>query len=113
MWNEEIRTGEAAMDEAEEELTFELGRGARVAAARSQRPLSRPRSATGFRRPPGRPRPRGRRAGGLIWDEPLVFAPAGCPGPWNGSLDDPQSLRSLQGALNQLFDQLIRRAEAR
>lgn len=119
MWNDESWTGEAETDEADSELAFEFGRSTRAAAARAPRPMSRPRAAAGFRRPPGRPwprpRPRGRRAGGLLWDEPLLTA-ASCPGPpngnpWNGNPDDPQSLRSLQGAFNQIIDELIRRAE--
>lgn len=99
MWTDESWSGEA-----EEELVSELGRARRA-------PLSRPRP--GSRSPFPRPKPwppRQRRGGSLLyWDEPLPATAC-----WRSpDLDDPEALESLRRTLNQLFDQLVRRARRR
>lgn len=102
MWTDESWAGEA-----ETEFVFETGRG-----RRAPQPPAPFRGAPfrGAPRPRPRPRPRGRRAGSALWDEPPLAAP--CPSAWSGDPDDPESLRSLQAALNRIFDELIRRASA-
>lgn len=86
---------------------------------RGKLPRSRPRGAPAGKplRPSPRPllrsRPRFRRSGAVLWDgPPAVVAATTCPTP-RVDLDDPQALRALQEAFNQLFDELVRRARSR
>lgn len=102
MWTDESWAGEA-----DAEFVFETGRG-----RQAPQPPAPFRGAPFRGAPRPRSRPRGRRAGSVLWDEPPL-ATAPCLSAWSADPDDPESLRSLQAALNRIFDQLIRRASAR